>query len=344
MKYDYIVYIGRFQPLHDGHLQTINFARENAKEVIVLVGSAGVPRTPKNPFTYDERREMLEGQFGDDITVRPLHDMKYNDQAWVKQVQKQVSNAHKKADLMQSLHGRKGAIIGHNKDESSYYLQMFPQWELIEVVEYPGHKANIIDATKIRSLFLEGHLEYISGVVPTRVYQFLINFASMRLGIPYNDLVKEYEHLRDYQKTWGPGPFFTTDALVIQSGHILLVSRKNEPGKGMWAMPGGFLDIGESLEDCAVRELYEETSIKIQEKILRDKLVKVKTFDDPARSQRARIITQVHMFELDHSKPLPRVTGGDDAAEAKWFSLAEFDGMEAEIFSDHFHIVNNMIK
>jgi len=344
MNYDFIVYIGRFQPLHDGHVQTINFAREQGRQVIVLVGSANAPRTPKNPFTFDERREMLEGQFRDDITIRPLRDVKYNDQKWAKQVQSTVSESLNKATLLESLHGRKGAIIGHSKDETSYYLKMFPQWKLIEVTEYPGHKANVIDATKIRNLYFEGHLEYTSGVVPTRVYQFLMNFASMRGGSTYDSLVNEYNHLIEYKKEWGPGPFNTTDAVVVQSGHILLIRRKNEPGKDTWALPGGFLDIGESLFDCAIRELYEETSIKVQEKILRDKLVKVKVFDSPKRSTRARIITHVHMFELDHSKPLPKVKGGDDAAEAKWVPLAEFEEMEPEVFSDHWHIVNNMIS
>src|SRR4051812_43814820 len=100
-KFDYLVFIARIQPLHNGHVHIINRALAVAAKVIVLVGSANVARCPRNPFTYDERREMIldaaacgviEGG-ADRLIVQPIGDFSYNDQAWIARVQRCVDEA-----------------------------------------------------------------------------------------------------------------------------------------------------------------------------------------------------------------------------------------------------------
>ena len=66
-KLDTIVFIGRFQPFHNGHLEVIRTALSKAKKVLVLVGSSNQPRTPKNPFTFEERRNMIYRSVGDEF-------------------------------------------------------------------------------------------------------------------------------------------------------------------------------------------------------------------------------------------------------------------------------------
>ena len=115
-----------------------------------------------------------------------------------------------------------------------------------------------------------------------------------------------------------PHPAVTADSLVFartdEGMKLLLIQRKNEPCKGKWAFPGGFMDIDETTIDTARRELKEETGLMVGE------LHRVGIFDAVDRDPRERIITVAYYTILD--KPA-EVSGLDDAAQAKWFSLTE---------------------
>jgi bifunctional NMN adenylyltransferase/nudix hydrolase len=126
--------------------------------------------------------------------------------------------------------------------------------------------------------------------------------------------------------------------VVIQSGHILLVRRKAEPGRGLWALPGGFVGQEELLYDSCIRELREETGLKVPEKVLQGSMFKKDVFDRPDRSTRGRTITHAFYFKLDDLQPLPHIKGGDDAEKARWVPLSEFLTMEDQMYEDHFHI------
>ena len=149
--------------------------------------------------------------------------------------------------------------------------------------------------------------------------------------------------LVDYKTAWEGAPFpptfVTVDAIVIRSGHVLVVRRKGALGKGLIALPGGFLNQNETAQDAAIRELKEETGIKLSKEDLEKAIAGRKVFDYPERSLRGRTIT--HGFFIDLKRgPLPIVKGSDDADKAWWMSLREFETREAEFFEDHFHIIN----
>jgi len=110
----------------------------------------------------------------------------------------------------------------------------------------------------------------------------------------------------------------TVDALVFAGTkpdlHALLIQRGNEPFKGQWALPGGFVDMDETLYDAVVRELNEETGLDIVD------LKQLHTFGNPGRDPRGRNITTVFITHI----PAPvEPKAGDDAAKAQWFSVAE---------------------
>lgn len=113
-----------------------------------------------------------------------------------------------------------------------------------------------------------------------------------------------------------PRPSVTVDALVYttegNSVFILLIQRGKEPFRGKWALPGGFMNIDELLEDACKRELFEETGLKI------DKMIQFKTYDTIGRDPRGRTISVVYYAEVD-KKII--VSGGDDASLAEWFPL-----------------------
>jgi bifunctional NMN adenylyltransferase/nudix hydrolase len=124
---------------------------------------------------------------------------------------------------------------------------------------------------------------------------------------------------------------------VIQSGHILLIQRDAAPGEGLWALPGGFLEQKEYIEDGVFRELREETKLKVPLPVLKGSVKKTHVFDKPDRSLRGRTITHAYLIELAPGK-LPPVKGSDDARRAKWVPIAALD--RKVMFEDHYHIIN----
>ena len=339
MRHDYLVFIGRFEPFHNGHLAVVRHALERCERLILLIGSAHKPRSTRNPWNANEREVMIRAALGADearVHIRPLSDHLYNESAWISEVQRLV------ADTI-SGDGRgtdaRVGLIGRDKDASSYYLREFPQWPLIDV-----QHCEVLSATEIRAhLFSddEGGEMLIRANVPPKVNALLEAF---RRSPAFPQLKREFVFLRNYRQAWEAAPypptFVTVDALLVHSGHVLLVRRGAEPGKGLWALPGGFLDQNESLIDGALRELREETRVRLPAPVLKGSLKSTHVFDHPERSQRGRTITHVFHFEIP-SGDLPAVRGGDDAQKARWVPLAEALAMEEQFFEDHFHILEH---
>lgn len=341
-EYDYLVFIGRFEPFHNGHAAVARHALGKAKKVVFLVGSADTPRTVKNPFTVAERAVMIQSAFADAaerLIVRPLRDHLYNESQWIAAVQRTVAEAVRQdgADADARI-----GLIGMDKDASSYYLREFPQWPLVDVT----HTATL-SATELRRYLFEanqldshGGLMLIRANVPAPVFDMLEAF---RKNSPaFRQLVAEYQFLEQYRGAWADAPypptFVTTDAVVVHSGHVLLVRRRAEPGKGLWALPGGFVGQHEGLLDACLRELREETRLKLPLPVLKGSLKGQRVFDHPERSARGRTITHAYHFEFA-AGDLPPVRGGDDADKARWIPVSEALEMSPQLYEDHLHIL-----
>ena len=121
-------------------------------------------------------------------------------------------------------------------------------------------------------------------------------------------------------------PFPTVDIIIEMDGGIILIERKNKPFG--WALPGGFVDYGERLEEAAIREALEETSLKISE------LKLLGCYSDPARDSRMHTISTV-FTATGHGTP----RAADDAINLAVFSLGELPGLlcfdHAEILADY---------
>ena len=340
-EYNTVVYIGRFRPPHLAHIETMKRALEVGENLLILCGSANQPRTTKNPWNVNEINDMIMAALPEELRSRvmvlPLRDSTYNDQEWAMQVQKSVQSVSMENDNV--------AIIGYAKDDSSYYLKMFPQWKMIDV-------GNIEDihATDIRNAFFEADGDMsdfdisIGRNLPSAIHDSLKAFSMTE---DYTTLVGEYKFLQRHSDMWKDAPYpvtyVTCDAVVIQSGHVLMVRRRAEPGRGLWALSGGYLDINETIEDGIIRELREETKIKLPIPVIKGCIKTIKVYDAPNRSPRGRIITHVALIVLPSSTPLPKVKGSDDADKARWIPLSTFAKMEDQMFEDHFQIVNDLI-
>lgn len=135
-----------------------------------------------------------------------------------------------------------------------------------------------------------------------------------------------------------PRANITADCIVTHGVNLLLIKRKNDPYKGMWALPGGYFDpdSDESVEVTAIRELEEETTIKVSYMDF------LKYYDKMDRDPRDRTITFVFHKALSSMHPRPVVEALDDAAEIKWFS---FDSLwETNMAFDHKIILKDFLK
>lgn len=126
--------------------------------------------------------------------------------------------------------------------------------------------------------------------------------------------------------------FVTVDVLVInkKTEEILLIKRLNEPFKDCWALPGGFVDENEDLEQAARRELFEETNIET------DEMTQIGTFGKPYRDPRGHMISVAYQTNLIESQ---KVKAKDDAKEVKWFSIKDLP----ELAFDHLEIINSIL-
>jgi bifunctional NMN adenylyltransferase/nudix hydrolase len=339
MKYDLLAYIGRFQPFHLGHLMVIREALKQSERLVILIGSANQPRTPKNPWSYDERVTMISRSLTEAELMRvhfePLRDRPYAEEQWIESVQRQVHRNRNGA--------KKVSMIGYTKDESSYYLRKFPQWS--PHVETIGMET--INATDLRvAYFQRKFMQAAPLYLPGEVIDFLKEFQQTQ---SFDYIVNEQKFLDKHAAMWAFAPyaptFNTGDAVVVQSGHVLLVERAYAPGEGLWAMPGGYIQGSDcSYLDAALRELVEETKIDVLETVLRSRVKESKIFADPNRSLRGRIITEASLIHLSqHGSGLPKTKASDDARKSKWFSFAQFRQMEPVMFEDHFSIVSYFI-
>lgn len=350
--FDYVVFIGRFQPFHAGHYHVAKKALEISKNLIIVIGSHDKARDSRNPFTTQERIDIIKAAFENDsdrlflknferIHFAPQYDHPYNEEKWIAGVQASVNTISHRAFNAGPI---KIGIIGYNKDHSSFYLKKFPIWELIEVEPLKWAEGQLHNATDLRADYFLDEAAYKKfRFINQTHYETFLKFAK-----PIKkQIADEMRHVALYKKSWKDAPytptFVTVDTVVTQSGHVLFVKRGAQPGEDLWALPGGFLNQHETLREGALRELKEETKIDVPLPVLAGSILRQHTFDDPHRSTRGRTITHCFHIRLTDQEKLPKIKGSDDAKKAKWFSLNEFVRMRSQMFEDHFSIVEYML-
>ncbi|WP_130802969.1 nicotinate-nicotinamide nucleotide adenylyltransferase [Acinetobacter ihumii] len=176
--FDYLVFIGRFQPFHLAHMQTVEIALQQSQNVILALGSAQPERNIKNPFLALEREAMILSNFSEDEQKR-IHFVHivdvYDDEKWVHQVKtlvNQITPPHAKIGL-----------IGHFKDESSYYLKLFPEWTMVELESLKSS----LSATPVREAYYRGEIQ--AQAFPQGTIDFLQAFQKNPI---YQELQNKY--------------------------------------------------------------------------------------------------------------------------------------------------------
>ncbi|RCW67558.1 NUDIX domain-containing protein [Pseudorhodoferax soli] len=338
--YALAVCIGRFQPFHLGHRSVLVQALAQASRCLVLLGSAHQARTPAQPWTWQERAEMLRQALPEElrerVEVQPLRDH-HDEQRWADSVRALVAAALPE--------GGRVLLAGHFKDASSAWVRDFPQWKLWAV---PGFGA--YDARTVRDALLgagadgaQAALLRMAPLLHANTQEFLRDWLDQG-HLPA--LVAEWQALARGRAEWAGSPyppvFVTVDAVIRCQGRVLLIRRGQAPGLGLLAVPGGFLEQRDTVYQSAVRELEEETGLAMLEPALRQCLKAVAVFDRPDRSQRGRVITHAHYFDLGE-RALPAVQAGDDARDAQWVPIAELAELEPQFHDDHFQMLDHFL-
>ena len=371
------ILIGRMQPPHIGHLKLIKSMIDDCDEVVILLGSSQSSRDTKNPFTWDERCYMilasLESFFGIssfkqhntgkddnvksfydnnkelcDISFAPIKDYPYSDNRWQYGVQNII-------DRLVDTDAEEVVLYGNNKDDSSYYLELFPRWERKEI-PFTSHNDEKLSSTLIRDTFVlsKDSCSVSHNILSTQCQLYINAWRNNDSG---KRLIKEYEWILKYRAKYEGIPygviFQTVDCVVTWRGLVLLGKRKGQCGNGLWALPGGYVNNMEKIKDAAIRELTEEAQPKVFITSKAGKRVRLKfqdswiesqkTFDHPGRSQRGRIITTAfHVkipdtFEVLHE-------AADDLQKTQWFEISEaLTQMDYDLFEDHQHIIANLL-
>jgi bifunctional NMN adenylyltransferase/nudix hydrolase len=347
MKVAYV--IGRFQPFHNGHKALIDKALEIADRVVIVLGDTGCKPDLRDPWTPQDRADMIAEAYQKTgawkIDFVSVEDVPYDDEQWAENLRAAVSP--------HTALWSECFLVGHKKDASSFYLDMFPEWQYVEAD--PVKNIHVlgdvpIDGTLIRQSYfgMTGGPWNWKYHVPTGVHDYMSRWARLNKE-EFRRISKERGAEVAHQIEWeceatrkyGKPNHATVDALLEAPGSILLIRRKGDLGNGAFALPGGFVGAGERLYRAALRELHEETGIKLDDKHVPPEKRFLVPFDHPKRSINGRIITNVLHVKVESEI---QATAGDDAADAFWVPKSSLPAMKRQFFSDHYHIIQHFIK
>jgi len=342
-KYSNLFFVGRFQIPHLAHVNVVKQALEQSDNVTILMGSSNASRGPRNPFNIIERKIMFESCFTMeernriDIPMYGIDDMPYNDQGWYNQAIAIMNEIHRHNAYIKPY-----AIIGRNKDHTSSYLMEFKKRD-IEVIhpnEYEEYSS-----TDIRNIYF--NLATTNAIsydkrIHKNVIKFLENFRSRD---EFQYLCEEISVVNKMKAAWSNAPyppmFITTDATIVRHNKVLLIQRGAHPGKGLLAVPGGYLEQNETIAEGTIRELVEETKIDLNNIQVYAKFTR--HFDHPLRSPRGRIVTFNTLFDLSSLDHFPNVKAASDAAKADWYVIEDLHEIRNLFFEDHYDMLQSML-
>jgi len=334
-----LIFISRFNPPTADHVSLISRAVEKFQpdNTHIIVTGYSQARNSKYPFVYHEIEDMFcleESEIlknnkkeNKKLIIRPLKDLYYNTSLWLSNLQN---------------------LLALKKEDENYFVRLGKEEDWHSIFD------NIVDAYKDFGISTESKSNnFIQDLFSNGPWQSNLNkqvIDYIEYGFiktnEFIELKKEYEFIKKYKEIWSSAPFpptfVCTDAIVTCKGKILVVVRKGSPGKGLYALPGGFLNQEESTQDGCLRELKEETRIAVSKEELERNIIESKVFDYPFRSLRGRTITHASHIDLKLDR-LPNVKGSDDAEKAKWIDFSFVLNNEDKFFEDHAQIISYFI-
>lgn len=364
---DFGVFIVRGQPITLAHMHIIEYSIRMCGHLFIVLGSSfAAPRWDHVPFREYIREQMILNNLTTDQRkkITFIYQKDYaNMTVWADKLSQKVLNLVGDDDATI-------ALVGHAKDKpTGYYLQQFPDWDSINLPNY----GNNLSATPFRDAYISDRgwhqfEDYARPFLPTGTISVLQDFRRTK---EFTSLWNEKDFMTKYLKGFydadevaaakaegrqpncAPYPpiFYCADVCLIQGNNVLTIKRGGYPGMGLTAMPGGHCE-DDTAVDAAIKELLQETKIKVPEAVLRGSIVGEKRYDDVNRSTRKRTISICQFIHLtpqvhDGQDPkkvmvLPKVRGGDDAKKAEFRPIASL--RREEMFEDSWRMVDDAMS
>lgn len=361
--YDAGLMLGRFQLVTEGHLAGVLAMVEAARLGVVGNGSANQSRDTRNPWTFDERREMWEAAiplellprirfFGQEDLGNPLR--------WASAVENRMTRILKdeRIDPDQAAIG----LFGHRKDATTFYLDDFPAYILEQLPNVDGINASDLRETYFRMPDFDEWAATARGRVPDGVVDWLRGF---RREAAYARLAEETTRLDALLAPWerrrtpdGSGPphdvtFTDAAAVIVQGNRVLMARRQSFPGRDLWELPSGRVEMREEPLAAAMRIAAARTGIDVTATQMRRAHRDTWTRTDPYRTTRGREILFPSAFlltptprgrdveERRRSMALPRLRA---SADVGFFTFDEIRHMRTEIYADHAIVIDQALE
>ncbi|MDQ2136952.1 NUDIX domain-containing protein [Alcaligenaceae bacterium B3P038] len=369
------IYIGRFQPPTQADFAALRrMAARGAGGIVVLAGSHQAP-SPRQPFDWPTVAALLaQGLTTEEqaaLSVLPLRD-EDTDSLWRAALQRtladldlwhddsrpvlttasEIATLHDIGKLAVALHAD---LVPVATDSVATEGASNATGVAIDVASEASTQAAAEPLTEaaLRDLLFDADPQEgtapatlpdaVAAAVPAPLHVQLTHWMQTPA---FAAIAEEWRVLRGYREAWSVAPyppiFVTVDTVVHCAGRVLLVERGQHPGKGLYAVPGGFLEPSETVFEAAVRELCEETGLTLDMDAVDAIYRGVAVFDRPDRSQRGRTVTHAHYFDLGDG-PLPQVEGADDALAAHWTPIADLAGHADRFLDDHYLILEHFL-
>ena len=324
------VYIGRFQPVHAGHIATMRAVLERGDWLLILLGSAQRSRSWKHPFTASERAGFIRralGPLAARVRFAPLPDRLYDDTHWAKTVRARV------AETAAELGNPTVVLTGFPKDRTSTYLEWFPEWAAEPgglVCAADGYSINATEAR--RALFLgEGVLEDFGAQEMAAVQDWMKANPDTAAWIAEEARMVERQSqaLTRGSVAWGHVIAVPrVEVAIFGARGVLMVRRSASPGKGLWSLPGTQMEDYERASQ-AVGRVLRDLGIESHEVIEQKRAV----FDHPDRCDCGWVRSDVFAYTL---LATPRING----SQWTWMPLDRLD--PTLICDDHVEIIAGM--
>ena len=330
------VIIGRFQPLHNGHVALINKALENHSKVLILVGSVNKERDFKNPFSTEVRLKMISNVFEGNTSVyaRGLKD-KPTDDEWVAEVIANVNQIEEDPSKV---------VLYTSEKDSVFYEANF-------LYNVSSMDSEGINATDIRELLYTGEFKKHKKAllnIPQVNWEYLDSILLVSKDTSFWELSQEKQMCERGKRLAISAHKFSNPiepvahALVIHDGSVLLVKRAGTRGKGQWAIPGGFIEHAESSRAAAVRELKEETGVDLM--TLRTKEM-AQSVEENLDDLSVRTLGINYLYLLDPTEEKPKVTlDTKECSDYEWVSLDSVLKEERILFYNHNVVAQRLLS
>ena len=327
--------IGHLQPVTRVALELVSRALDQVDLLAVGLAGHGRAPSPRHPWTVTQREDMLRAALPDRLSKRlrviPVRDHLYQPARWLTELQVGLGGV--------GLDPARTRVVSTVTEADRPGRRGPPPRIVIALaspVDGPPTSALRADYFHAGSAWREGVPEPIEAWLDA--FREAPDFARLRGEQVWMDGVRESWRSAPY-----PPVFVTADSVVIKAGHILVIGRRQAPGAGLWALPGGFVEQDETVVEAALRELGEETGLAVPLETLRASIRSSGVFDDPERSLRGRTITHAQFIDLGDTGPLPEIHPSDDAARATWLPITGVAGLESAFAEDHVDVIRYFI-